>query len=90
MYRVLLLLLPAVLIILSTTQSVAEDPPAAPDPIHHGLIQKKVGFYAVYLPPDYNAEANKEKAGRCASSCTAAGLRKPATARCPAPSAVTA
>jgi predicted esterase len=57
----LLLLLPAVLIILSTTQSVAEDPPAAPDPIHHGLIQKKVGFYAVYLPPDYNTEANKEK-----------------------------
>jgi predicted esterase len=56
-----LLLLPAALVVLSTTQSVAEDPPAALDPIHHALVQKKVGFYAVYLPPDYNAEPNKEK-----------------------------
>ncbi len=60
---ILILLLPAFAVIALNSKSLAEDPaePAPVDPIHHGLIQKKVGFYAVYLPPDYNAEANKEK-----------------------------
>jgi predicted esterase len=44
--------------------SIAEEGDARPvtvDPIHHALVQKKVGFYAVYLPPDYHAEANKDR-----------------------------
>ena len=40
---------------------VSEDQPATTDPVHHALIQKRVGFYAVYLPPDYAAEANKDR-----------------------------
>ena len=31
------------------------------DPVHHALVQKKVGFYAVYLPPDYDAAAAAER-----------------------------
>lgn len=32
-----------------------------PDPVHHPVVQKKVGFYATFLPPGYGDEANAEK-----------------------------
>jgi predicted esterase len=31
-----------------------EEKPSTIDPVHHALIQRRVGMYAVYLPPDYH------------------------------------
>ena len=42
------------------TEEPAEKP-LSPPPLHHGLEQKKLGFYAVYLPPDYADEEQKER-----------------------------
>jgi predicted esterase len=53
----------AVAAMLLAAVTYAEDPvakPTAPEPMHHGLEQKKLGFYAVYLPPDYESEEAKE------------------------------
>ncbi len=57
------LVLALALFVLLAPLASAEDPaPKKPvDPVHHALVQKKVGFYAVYLPPDYHAEANAKK-----------------------------
>lgn len=38
---------------------ISEDKPTSTEPVHHALVQKKVGFYAVYLPPDYAANSDK-------------------------------
>jgi predicted esterase len=52
----------ALLVLLAPLASAQDAAPKKPgDPVHHALVQKKVGFYAVYLPPDYHAEANAKK-----------------------------
>lgn len=44
----------------ASLDSVAEEAaPASTDPIHHALIQKRVGIYAVYLPPGYHSSEDK-------------------------------
>ena len=47
----------ALLTVLGLPARAADDPPG---PAHHAVVQKKVGFYAVYLPPGYDAEENRE------------------------------
>ncbi|MDA0321202.1 MAG: dienelactone hydrolase family protein [Verrucomicrobia bacterium] len=48
----------------SAAEPVARAPSAPP--LHHGLVQKKLGFYAVYLPPDYtHAEARDKRYPVC-------------------------
>lgn len=58
-----LALVPALLLLSAVPLVDAEEEAESPaaDPVHHALVQKKVGFYAVYLPPDYHDEANAER-----------------------------
>lgn len=52
--------------LVSAKSSSSGRPPAVAEPPlagleHHALIQKKVGFYGVLLPPGYEAAANRAK-----------------------------
>jgi hypothetical protein len=64
-----LLIIPSLLVVAGeepaekpAQEAPAKEETAKPvDPVHHALVQKKVGFCAVYLPPECADEANAEQ-----------------------------